>query len=186
MLWVLIIVAFLTVLLVIIQVSPLRRILERIDRERPQRNAQTADEVRQRPLTFVLTIAFSCASAFGLIYIFAFSDTAAERWRHFYVAFALVAFFGTCVAFAKKREDRGLLSFRVRRAIWGTILLCYAVAVAFILKFGSSPFARTTDTLRLICYLGSTAPLAYAAWQLFRSHEKGSPRRPENNARDVT
>lgn len=140
------------------------------DIRRPER---TEEEIRQHPLTFVLTSVFACVCAFGLIYIFAFSDTSEERWQHFCVVFALAAFFGSCLAFAKKREDRGLLSLRVRRAIWGSILISYALALMFILKLGASPFARTVDTIRLLCYLGSTAPLAYMAWQLFRSHEKG-------------
>lgn len=137
---------------------------------RPER---TAEEIQQHPLTFVLTLVFACVCAFGLIYIFAFSDTTEDRWRHFYLVFALASFSGTCLAFAKKREDRGPLSFTVRRMIWGSILICYLLALAFILKLGASPFARFTDTLRLLCYLGSTSPLAFAAWQLFRSREKG-------------
>ena len=171
MLPILVVVALLVLVLVIIRASPLRGLLERMDRERPLRNARTEDEVRQHPLTFVLTLAFACACAFGLIYIFAFSDTAEQRWQHFSIVFALVALLGSCLAFAKKREDRKPLPVRVRRAIWGAILLCYALAFLFILKLGASPFARFPDTLRLMCYLGSTAPLAYSAWRLFRTRE---------------
>lgn len=139
----------------------------------PRDSARLEREVRQHPLTFVLTIGFACVCALGLIYIFAFSDTADERWRHFYVVFAFAAFLGTCLAFAKKREDRLPLSLGARRIIWGSILFAYAFALLFILRLGASPFARFTDTVRLTCYLGSTAPLAYLAWTLFRSREKG-------------
>ncbi len=131
------------------------------------------EEVRAHPLTFVLTLVFSGVNALGLIYIFAFSDTAEERWQHFYPVFALAAFFGTSLAFAKRREDRGPLSIRVRRAIWVFVLICYLGTVALILRFGASPFARFTDTLRLLCYLGGLSPLAFVAWKLFQSNEEG-------------
>jgi hypothetical protein len=137
-----------------------------MDRERPQRDARTAEEIELRPLTFVLTIVFSLVSAFGLIYTFAFSDTADERWAHFYIVFSLAAVLGTSLAFSKRREDRSPLTLATRRKIWGGILLCYALAFAVILKLGASPFTHFIDTVRLLCYLGSTTPLAYAAWRL--------------------
>jgi hypothetical protein len=107
--------------------------------------------------------------ALGLIYIVAFSDTSEERWQHFYVVFASAAFLGTCLAFAKKREDRMPLPLIVRRLVWGGVLVMYACALLLILRLGSSAFARFSDTLRLICYLGSTAPFAYLVWGLLRS-----------------
>jgi hypothetical protein len=164
-----IIIAALTLILAIMRWSPIREKMERLDRSRAKRDAQTVVEVRQHPLTFVLTLLFASVCALGLIYIFAFSDTAADRLQHFYVVFALVAFVGTCLAFAKKREDRGPLPIRVRRIVWGVVLFSYAAALLLVLGLGLSPFSRFTDTLRLFCYLGSMAPLAFVAWSLFQS-----------------
>ena len=130
------------------------------------------EEVRAHPLTFVLTFFFALICSLGLIYIFAFSDTSEERWQHFYLVFALAAFSGTLLAFAKRREGRGPLSIRVRRIVWGFALVCYAAVGAAILWLGSSPFARFTDTLRLLCYLGGVSPLAFVAWRLLRSNGK--------------
>ena len=138
-----------------------------------QDSAKLEEEIRAHPLTFVLTLVFSGICALGLIYIFAFSDTSDERWQHFYLVFAAAALVGTSLAFAKRREDRGPLSIRTRRVIWGVVLAGYLGAVALILRFGASPFARFTDTLRLLCYLGGLSPLAFVAWKLFRTNEKG-------------
>jgi hypothetical protein len=136
-------------------------------------SAKLEEEFRQHPLTFVLTLVFACVCALGLIYIFAFSDTSEQRWQHFFIVFALAAFVGSCLAFAKKKEDRGPFPLIVRRWVWGSVLICYAFAAVFVLKLGASPFARFTDTLRLLCYLGNGAPFVYVAWRLFRANKKG-------------
>ena len=176
MLGILIIVTFLGLILAIIRFSPLRGRLERFDRERPKRDARAVDEVRLHPLTFVLTLLFACVCAFGLIYIFAFSDNGEDRWQHLYVVLPVAALVGTGLAFARKREGQGPLSIKVRRFIWGSILISYALAFLLILRLGLSPFSRFSDTLRLFCYLGSLAPLAFAAWSLIHDSGKGASR----------
>lgn len=179
MLWILLIVAILVLALMVIRFSPLREKLARIDRERPERDARAAEEIRLRPLTFVLVTLFVCVSSLGLIYIFAFSDTAEDRWQHFYVVLPLAAFVGTCLAFAKMREDQRPLSLRVRRLIWGTILAGYALAFLVVLGLGLSPFSRFSDVLRLFCYLGTLAPMAFVAWSLFQSSQKEANQPPQ-------
>lgn len=134
---------------------------------RPER---TGEVFRDQPLTFILTGLFSSACGFGLIYIFAFSDTAEERWQHFYVVFAFAAFLGACLALVKRREDKSPFPLGIRRAVWASILLAYAVAVVAILTMGFAPFSRLTDTVRLLCYLGSLAPAPLVAWSLLKSH----------------
>jgi FtsH-binding integral membrane protein len=137
-----------------------------------QDSAKLEEEARAHPLTFVLTLVFTSVGGLGLIYIFAFSDTAKERWQHFYLVLSAAALVGTSLAFAKRREDRNPFSIRTRRVIWGLVLASYLGALALILRFGASPFARFTDTLRLLCYLGSLSPLAFVAWKLFRTNVK--------------
>lgn len=142
------------------------------DMRRPER---TRDVLRDQPVTVMLTLAFSSVCAFGLIYIFAFSDTAEQRWQHFYGVFAMAAFVGTCLAFAKAREDRVPLAIRARRAVWLFVLLCYACAIGGVLWLCASPFIRPSDRLRLACYLGSASPMAFVAWKLFQTREKANP-----------
>jgi hypothetical protein len=136
---------------------------------RPER---TGEVFRDQPLTVVLTFLLSTVCALGLIYIFAFSDTSEERWQHFYLVFAIAAFLGACLAVAKKKEDKRPLPLGIRRAIWTSILVAYAIAVIAILKMGFSPFSRVTDTVRLLCYLGSVAPVPVVAWRLLKSNEE--------------
>ena len=102
---------------------------------RPER---TGEVFRDQPLTVVLTFLLSTVCALGLIYIFAFSDTSEERWQHFYLVFAIAAFLGACLAVAKKKEDKIPLPLGIRRAIWTSILVAYAIAVIAILKMGFS------------------------------------------------
>jgi hypothetical protein len=136
-----------------------------------RRPGRTEEELRDHPLTAVLTFLFAAVCAFGLIYIFAFSDTAEDRWQHFYIVFAVAAFLGTCLALAKKKEDRSSLPLGVRRLIWTTILVAYAIAALAILQLGFSPFTRVSDTVRLLCYLGSIAPVPYLAWRFLKKNE---------------
>ena len=182
MTWIFSIVSVLVLLLVIIRLSPLRARLERFDRERPEREARSAVEIRLRPLTLVLTMLFVCVTSLGLIYIFAFSDTAEDRWQHFYVVLPVAAFVGTCLAFAKKREDQRPLSLRTRRFIWGVVLAAYAAAFMIILALGLSPFSRFSDVLRLSCYLGTLAPLAFIAWSQVQSSEREAHKPVQHNA----
>jgi len=186
MLGILLIVAALVLVLVVIRLTSLRKRLERLDRERPERDARTAEEIRLRPLSFVLALIFVGVSALGVIYIFAFSDTSEDRWQHFSVVFPLAAVVGTCLAFAKKREDQRSLSLRTRRFIWGVILGGYAVAFMIILGLGLSPFSRFSEMLRLFCYLGTLAPLAFVAWSLFQNSKgeanQSADRMPGSNA----
>jgi peptidoglycan/LPS O-acetylase OafA/YrhL len=148
------------------------------DMRRPER---TQEEFREHPLTVILTVVFACVCAFGLIYIFAFSDTSEERWQHFYKVFAIAAFFGACLAVAKKREDKAPLSLGIRRAIWASILVAYVVAAIAIFTMGFSPFNRVTDTIRLLCYLGSVAPVPVIAWRLLKTKREANQSITDND-----
>lgn len=137
-------------------------------------SAKVEEELRSSPLTLLLTMVFTLVCGLGLIYVFAFSDNAQDRWRHFYVVFASAAFSGTLLAFAKRAEDRGRLALRWRRRIWAIVLCSYVAVAASILLIGSSPFGRFTETLRLLCCLGGLSPVAFIAWRLLRSNEKAN------------
>lgn len=135
----------------------------------PERNY---DQINRAPLTVVLLMVFSLALGFSLIYIFAFSDTSKDRWEHFYQALPVVAVAGTLFAFAQRREARGPLPLGARRAIWWSLVVGYLIAASGVMVIGISPYAGLGDKLRLVCYLGAAAPLAYLPWHFLRSERK--------------
>jgi len=140
------------------------------------RPSRTEELFRDSPLTTVLTHLFGGACAAGMIYVFAFSDSTEERWQHFYVVLAIVAFLGACLALAKRREDRSPIALSFRRCVWIAVLVLYlipAIAMVWIgwLRVGHLGYVALI-CVSLVFYLIGFAPRRI--WRLLKTQKEAN------------
>ncbi|MBL9208065.1 MAG: hypothetical protein JNN01_23470 [Opitutaceae bacterium] len=137
----------------------------------PQSTLESFQVFRTKPLTVALAILLGVVYGFGLIWIFAFADSTAERWNHAAWVAALASVLAVLLGWAKRREDRGLLPLAARRAVWLSVLIGYGAAIVVVIQLGLSPFTRFLDSVRVLCYLGAVAPAVWFAWHCLRTEK---------------
>lgn len=133
-----------------------------------ERYAANEQFVSRQPLAFVCCMIWVLSTVGGLVFVFAFSDNADERWHHFWESLAVVVPAAVLFAVATISESKGLIGVGVRRWVWRIILLTYFGAVFTVVLFALSGGFKRERIVYLVARLGATVPVPIIAWQFLK------------------
>ena len=160
-------------------------LMDRYDDARVRGDQRVANALQLRPFTCVTGFVALMSIVAGLVYTIVFSDTSEQEWNHGWRSVFVIGLLWVIAAIFYIRERKRPLPLSVRRMIWVTILIAYAVGIAYgiflsVAAYGAKG-AALGSPLYFMLRLGVLLPLAVLAWRFLRQSSANQTSQPPSS-----